>query len=56
MKEGVVFSLPPSLFTPPVGKRFVGWACSNGKRYDDGMLVFNLAEPDETVTMTAIWE
>ena len=38
------------------GKRFAGWACSNGKRYDDGMLVFNLAEPGETVTMTAIWE
>ncbi len=38
------------------GKRFAGWACSNGRRYDDGMLVFNLAEPGETVTMTAIWE
>ena len=38
------------------GRRFVGWACSNGRRYDDGMLVFNLAQPGETVTMTAIWE
>jgi len=26
------------------------------QRYDDGMLVFNLAQPGETVTMTAIWE
>ena len=38
------------------GKRFAGWACSNGRRYDDGMLVFDLAKPGETVTMTAIWE
>ena len=43
-------------FSAPSGKRFAGWACSNGKRYDDGMLVFNLAQPGETVTMTAIWE
>ena len=35
---------------------FAGWACSNGRRYDDGMLVFDLAQPGETVTMTAIWE
>ena len=53
-----VVNLPvvASLFAPPPGKRFVGWACSNGRRYDDGMLVFDLAEPGETVTMTAIWE
>ena len=38
------------------GKRFAGWACSNGRRYDDGMLVFDLAQPGETVTMTAVWE
>ena len=38
------------------GKHFAGWACSNGRRYDDGMLVFDLAKPGETVTMTAIWE
>ena len=36
--------------------RFAGWACSNDKRYDDGMLVFDLAQPGETVTMTAVWE
>jgi len=51
-----VYSLPPNNFIPPVGKCFAGWQCSNGKRYDDGMLVFNLAQPGETVTMTAIWE
>ena len=53
---GEVYALPECTFTPPVGKRFAGWACSNGRRYDDGMLVFNLAQPGETVTMTAIWE
>lgn len=52
-----VYKLPRCTATPPSGKtRFVGWACSNGKSYDDGVLVFNLAEPGETVTMTAIWE
>ena len=38
------------------GKRFAGWACSNGRRYDDGILVFDLAKPGEIVTMTATWE
>lgn len=33
-----------------------GWACLNGRRYDDGMLVFNLAPLGETVTMDAVWE
>ena len=55
-KADQVYALPPCTLTPPAGKRFAGWACSNGRRYDDGMLVFNLAEPGETVTMTAIWE
>ena len=52
---GEVFALDGQL---PLGKNsaFAGWACSNGRRYDDGMLVFNLAKPGETVTMTAIWE
>ena len=53
---GRVVNLPSCTFKPSAGKRFVGWACSNGRRYDDGMLVFNLAQPGETVTMTAIWE
>ena len=50
-----VVALPKCMFEKS-GKRFAGWACSNGRRYDDGMLVFNLAQPGETVTMTAIWE
>ena len=50
-----ILALPPVAFTK-AGKRFAGWACSNGRRYDDGMLVFDLAKPGETVTMTAIWE
>ena len=52
---GKVYALPACAFGN-FDKRFAGWRCSNGKRYDDGMLVFNLAEPGETVTMTAIWE
>ncbi len=55
VKAGAVCALPKGLSVPK-GKRFAGWACSNGRRYDDGMLVFNLAQPGETVTMTAIWE
>ena len=52
-----VYKLPPCTLTPRITtKRFAGWACSNGRRYDDGILVFGLAEPGETVTMTAIWE
>ena len=41
------------------GWSFVGWQWklnNKSRRYDDGMLVFNLAKPGETVTMTAIWE
>ena len=59
LKMGVneVRKLPKCTFTPPTGKTtFAGWAGSNGRRYDDGMLVFDLAQPGETVTMTAIWE
>ena len=51
-----VYCLPTNSFSAPAGKRFVGWACSNGRRYDDGMLIFGLADPGETVTMAAIWE
>lgn len=53
MASGRVYKLPKCTFTPPEGKtHFAGWACSNGRRYDDEMLVFNLGD----VTMTAIWE
>ena len=30
--------------------------CLTGDFNDDGMLVFDLAQPGETVTMTAVWE
>ena len=53
-ETGAVCKLPVLSGRVPSG--FLGWACSNGKRYDDGMLVFDLAQPGETVTMTAIWE
>ena len=55
-EPGHVYKLPKCGFVKPAGKHFAGWACSNGRRYDDGMLVFDLAKPGETVTMTAIWE
>lgn len=39
------------------GCSFRGWRSSaNGRLYDDGMLVFDLVKPGETVTMTAVWE
>ena len=39
------------------GESFGGWYCPETKRrYDDGMLIFNLLKPDETGTMQAIWE
>ena len=55
LERGGVHALPNYSGTHG-NDHFAGWACSNGKRYDDGMLVFNLAQPGETVTMTAIWE
>lgn len=56
-ESGRVYRLPKCGLVKPDGKtRFIGWAGSNGKRYDDEMLIFNLAQPGETVRMTAIWE
>ena len=52
-----VAKLNPCAFSPPSGKKFAGWRRSdNGRRYDDGVMVFNLAEPGETVTLTAVWK
>ena len=51
-----VYKLPKCTMQPPAGKKgFAGWKCSNKRRYDNEMLVFNLANPGETVEMTAIW-
>lgn len=51
-----VYALPKNEFRHAT-KRFVGWRCAEtGRRYDDEMLVFNLAQPRGEVTMTAIWE
>ena len=53
MKIDLVCKLPKcTLRSPSDMLHFGGWACSNGKRYDDEMLVFGLGD----VTMTAIWE
>lgn len=51
-----IFKLPANPFTAPEGKRFVGWQGSNGRRYDDGMLIFNPVPVGEILTITAIWE
>ena len=56
VEVGKVAKLNPCAFAAPAGKRFAGWRGDNGRRYDDGMLVFNLAKPGEIVTLTAIWE
>ena len=53
---GQVFNLPPPSIWADDDETFVGWAGSNGRRYDDGVLMFNLGRGGETVTMTAIWE
>jgi len=57
VEVGKVAKLNPCAFAAPAGKKFAGWRrADNGRRYDDGMLVFNLAKTGEVVTMTAIWE
>ena len=55
---GKVAKLNPCAFTAPAGKRFAGWRrTDNGRRYDDGMLVFNLAsEPGAVIVLEAVWE
>lgn len=55
-EPGRVYNLPANPFAPPEGKRFVGWTGSNGRRYDDRMLVFNIGTSNTVVTLTAIWE
>ena len=57
VEPGKVAKLNPCALAAPRGRKFAGWRrADNGRRYDDGMLVFNLAEPGEVVTLTAIWE
>lgn len=51
---GTVGKLPSA--APSASGRLVGWKGSNLRRYDPGMLFFDLAKPGETVEMTAIWE
>ena len=56
-----VYKLPDSLFTAPStavgGRRSTGWWCEEtNRRYDPGMLFFNLVPAGSTATMTAIWE
>lgn len=56
LETGRVYNLPRCTFTAPTDKMFKGWAGSNGRRYDDGVLVFNAAAEGATLTLTAIWE
>ena len=54
---GKVAKLNLCAYEAPKGKKFAGWRrADNGRRYDDRVMVFNLAEPGEVVTLTAIWE
>jgi len=54
---GKVANLSRCTFTAPAGKRFAGWRRKDtGRRYNDGVLVFNLAEPGEVVVMEAVWK
>ena len=55
--KGKTYNIRKCALTAPSGKTFAGWRSSkNGKLYADGILVFDLAEPGETVTMTAVWK
>ena len=51
-----VYNLTKCAFTEPTGKAFAGWAGSNGKRYDDGILIFNAAAEGKVLTLTAVWK
>jgi uncharacterized repeat protein (TIGR02543 family) len=55
---GKVAKLSRCTFTAPAGKRFAGWRRKdNGRRYDDGVMVFNLAsEPGAVIVLEAVWE
>lgn len=53
---GRVYNLPQPSIWADDDETFAGWVGSNGRRYDDGMLIFNLGRGGETVTMTAIWK
>ena len=56
-KLNTVYALDmPNGLTGLSGKRLAGWRCSNGKRYDPGVLFFNRAQAGKSVTMTAIWD
>ena len=53
---GRVYALSPVGFSRE-GHSFDGWKCANtSRRYDDGVIVFNLSDGDGAkVTMSAVW-
>jgi uncharacterized repeat protein (TIGR02543 family) len=57
VEVGKVAKLKPCVFAAPAGKRFAGWRrADTGRRYDDGVMVFNLAGPGAVVVMEAVWD
>ena len=52
-----VYGLPKLNLSAPQGKHFGGWWCpETQRRYDEGMLIFNLLKSGERGSMSAIWE
>ena len=54
-KQNAIYRLTKNAYKKS-GKTFKGWRGSNGKRYDDQVLIFNLALPETVLTLTAVWE
>jgi len=55
---GKVAKLNPCVFTAPAGKGFAGWRRKgDGRRYDDEVMIFNLAsEPGAVIVLEAVWK
>lgn len=47
---------PGKVYSLPAVDGYRWKSSANNRLYDGGLLVFDLAEPGETVTMTAVWE
>ena len=47
---------PGKVYSLPAIDGYRWKSSANNRLYDGGLLIFNLAQPGKTVTMTAIWE
>ena len=62
VEVGKVAKLKSCVFAAPADKRFAGWRrlvdARKGvyRRYDDGVMVFDLADPGSVVVMEAVWD